>query len=152
MIQLVSPRRPGARRRALLVAVGCGVLVSSSACTTTRVLDFSVVSTYSVQLEGNDELRRGKGRVKSEIVARKIFWIPDGEIHAQEAIGMALELEPGCVALLDGSITRRKQVFIPYIWEVKRMVVEGTPLIDSSRLSQPEIPQPRIAQPEISQP
>ena len=99
-----------------------------SSCTT-RLVDFTIISTKNVDLTKGASFERGKTRIEGEDGAYIIIFIPTGIPNMKEAIDEAIESVPGCVALLDGVLYSKAWYFI--IGETK-YVVEGTPLIDPS--------------------
>jgi hypothetical protein len=99
-----------------------------SACTH-RVLDFTVISSKSVDFVSGIKYEKGKNRITGIDLVHWIVIIPTGTINFKQAIDRAIESTPGCVALLDGVIYT-KTWYIPYIYGRETAIVEGTPLID----------------------
>jgi len=95
---------------------------------TTRITDFTIISTKNVDLSVIGHARRGTVRAQGEDVTHIIIIIPTGIPHVKEAIDKAIESVPGAVALVDGVLYYRA-FYIPYIYGQKAYVVEGTPLI-----------------------
>jgi len=106
-------------------------------CTTTKLLDFTVISTRSIQLAGNPNFEVREKRVRGEDEASMVFVFPVGTLDVGEAIGRAIDSEPGCVALQDGSIVREERLFFPFLYADSKIVVEGSPIIDTSRTGGP---------------
>ncbi len=104
---------------AVIILAGC----------TTRMVDFTIISTKNVDLSRAAEFESGKSRITGEDMAHIIVFIPTGQINIKEAIDNALESVPGAVALLDGVISS-KFFYIPYIYGQQSYIVEGTALID----------------------
>ena len=120
-----------------LLLLGLLLAVGPLGCTTTTLLDFTVVSTRSVQLTGNANLERGDNRVEAEMMQRVFIVFPVGELNVRSTIDQAIAVQPGCVALLDGSIKLHERLFFPFLYADSRLVVEGTPLIDPSQVREP---------------
>jgi len=96
---------------------------------TTRMTDFTVLSTKNVDLSKMASYTRGPQRVKGEDLAFIIIFIPTGVPHPKEAIDKAIESVPGAIALVDGVVYQRGWWFI---LGQSGFIVEGTPLIDPS--------------------
>jgi hypothetical protein len=96
---------------------------------TSRVTDFTFISTKNMDLTRVAEFKRGTTRVKGEDKKSIIIIIPTGEPNAKEAIDRAIQQQPGAIALLDGVIYKHGW-YIPYIYGQFSFEVEGTPLID----------------------
>ncbi|NOU36089.1 MAG: SHOCT domain-containing protein [Kiritimatiellaceae bacterium] len=103
-----------------LISVGC----------TTRLVDFTTISTKNVDWSRAATFSRAPVRVEGKDVVHIIVFIPTGIPNMKEAIDQAIESKPGCVALVDG-VVYQKLWWIPYIYGQSSFVVEGTPLIDS---------------------
>lgn len=95
----------------------------------TRLVDFTIISSKNVELDRAGTFERAKNRVKGTDMVHWIIIIPTGVPNAKEAMDRAIESVPGAVALVDGVITS-KFFYIPYIYGQQSYVVEGTPLID----------------------
>jgi hypothetical protein len=104
-----------------------------SGCTTTPLLDFTVISTRSLPSENLADLDRRETRVRGESGQQVFIIFPVGEISIRTSLERAIESEPGCVALVDGSIKLHQRMFFPFIYADSKIVVEGTPLIDPAR-------------------
>lgn len=102
--------------------------VAFSGCTT-RLVDFTVISSKNIDLSRGAEFTRHMSRVEGEDLVHIIIFIPTGVPNAKEALDRAIESVPGAVALLDGVITQ-EFFYIPWIYGQQKFVVEGTPLID----------------------
>jgi hypothetical protein len=101
---------------------------------TTRLTDFTIISTKNVDLSVIGRARRGAARVEGKDVAHIIIFIPTGVPNMKEAIDRAIESVPGAVALVDGVLYQRF-FWIPYIYGQSAFVVEGTPLINTAQAS-----------------
>lgn len=95
-----------------------------------RVLDFTLVSTKNVDLSKASSFERGKKRVSGEDMVHVILTIPTGRPNLKEAVDRAIEVTPGCIALVDGVIYSKGWTAIVY--GQLSYLVEGTPLIDGS--------------------
>jgi len=104
-----------------LAQVGC----------TTRLVDFTMISTKNVDLTKGASFRRAQSRVEGIDKVSIIIIIPTGTPNMKEAIDRAIESVPGAVALMDGVVTQ-KLWYIPYIYGESMFIVEGTPLVDPS--------------------
>ena len=107
------------------------LVLSVLAGCTTRVADFSIISTKNFDLSHAANLQRGATRVEGSDKISIIVLIPIGAPNMEKAIDRALQTIPGAVALVDG-VLYWKGWYIPYIYGESKYVVEGTPLIDSS--------------------
>lgn len=99
---------------------------------TTRLVDFTMISTKNIDLSRAASFERGKSRVEGKDKVMIIIFIPTGVPNMKEAIDRALESVPGAVALVDGVVTSE------YFWLLfgqSGYVVEGTPLIDTNMAS-----------------
>ncbi len=107
---------------------------------TTRLIDFTVISSKNIEWSRANEYRRGTSRVSGEDTKQVIIIIPTGVPNAKQALDRAIESIPGAVALVDGVLTH-KFSYLPYIYGQRSYIVEGTPLIDekhaSTSLSEP---------------
>jgi len=114
---------------AALAAAGCS----------TRLIDFTVISTKNVDLSRGASFERAKERVEGIDKVHIIVFIPTGTPNMKEAIDRAIESVPGAVALLDGVVT---QTFwwIPYIYGQSMFLVEGTPLVDPTLKVSADLP------------
>ena len=105
------------------------LVVLLTACTT-RLLDFTVISSKNIDLSKAATFERGKSRVEGVDKAYIIIFIPTGIPNMKEAIDRALEKVPGAVALVDGVVSSKFAYFV--VAAMTAYVVEGTPLIDPS--------------------
>lgn len=110
-----------------LFATVCAVTMLAGC--TTRLVDFTVISSKNIDLSRGAEFKRHTGRVTGEDMVHIIIFIPTGVPNAKEALDKAIESVPGAVALLDGVMTH-EWFYIPYIYGQSKYIVEGTPLID----------------------
>jgi hypothetical protein len=99
-----------------------------SGCST-RVVDFTFVSSKNFEWSRAGEYQRTSRRVAGEDKVHIIIFFPTGVSHTKEAMDRAIESVPGAVALVDGVI-KTKSWYIPLIYGQYSWVVEGTPLID----------------------
>lgn len=104
-----------------------------SGCTTTPLLNFSIISTKSLSPEALGSLDRGSNRAVGETYQQTYLIFPVGALDVQATIDRAIESQPGCVAIADGTIRRESRIFFPFIYADSKIVVEGTPLFDMSR-------------------
>ena len=102
--------------------------IISAGCTT-RMVDFTAISTKNVDWSKAATFSRTGSRVEGKDTAHIIIFIPTGIPNMKEAIDRAIESKSGCVALVDG-VVYQKFWWIPYIYGQHSFVVEGTPLID----------------------
>jgi hypothetical protein len=124
------------------------VLTLVMASCTTRVLDFTMVSSKNIDLSRGASFVRGKSRVTGEDKAHWII-LPTSYGSIKEALDKAIESIPGCVALLDGVISTRYW-YVPYVYGQHFAIVEGTPLIDPA-LSQIDQTYPTFGIIELNQ-
>lgn len=96
---------------------------------TTRIVDFTTISTKNVDWSKAETFSRAPSRVEGRDMAHLIIFIPTGVPNMKEAIDRAIESVPGGVALVDG-VVYSKFWWIPYVYGRTSYVVEGTPLID----------------------
>src|SRR5690606_22535882 len=100
-----------------------------SGCST-RLTDFTVISSKNVELARMGEYQRVNKRVKGVDAIHIISFIPTGMYpDAKNALDRAIESERGGVALVDGVITR-KYFYIPLIYGRDWYEVEGSVLVD----------------------
>ncbi len=106
-----------------------------SSCTS-RVLDYTLLSTKDVNFVGSKYFIKGSERVKGTDTAVYIFVIPTSKLDIKEAIDDAIEQVPGCVALADVVVYQRT---IPLILiNTTSYIVKGTPIIDKRLLRNPK--------------
>lgn len=106
------------------------VVAALLASCTTRLIDFTVLSSKNVDLSKAGTFERGKSRVEGKDVTYLILFIPTGIPNMKEAIDRALEKVPGAVALVDGVVSSKFIYFL--VGGMNAYIVEGTPLIDPS--------------------
>jgi len=104
-----------------------------SGCST-RLVDFTILSSKNVDLSRAGTFKRDIKRVEGSDTASIIIFIPTGTPSAKEAMDRAIESVPGAIALVDGVLTH-KWFYIPYIYGESTYVVEGTALIDPSLIA-----------------
>ena len=112
------------------------MVVLLTACTT-RLLDFTIVSSKNIDLSKADSFERGKSRVEGVDNAWIIIFVPTGIPNMKEAVDRALEKVPGAVALVDGVVSSKFMYFV--LVASTGYVVEGTPLIDPSLVENGEL-------------
>jgi len=117
----------------------CLVALLLASCTT-RLVDFTIISTKNLDLSKGASFERGRSRVEGIDKVYIIVLIPTGTPNMKEALDRAIESVPGAVALLDGVLTQ-KFWYIPYIFGQSAFLVEGTPLIDPA-LAAERVPSP----------
>ncbi len=115
------------RRIATILALSlCAVLTSC----THRLVDFTLISTKSLDWSQASKFKRGTGRVTGEDPIYIIIFIPTGaRSDMKEAIDRAIESVPGAVGLVDGVISLNS-FYIPFIYGRTAFIAEGIPLID----------------------
>ncbi|MFZ3208555.1 MAG: hypothetical protein WA140_06945 [Geobacteraceae bacterium] len=104
---------------ALMLLTGC----------TTRLTDFTIISTKNIDLTRGAEFVRGEKRIEGEDTKHIIIFIPTGVPNAKEAADRAIESVSGAVALLDG-VLEHEFFYFPYIYGYSTYRIKGTPLID----------------------
>lgn len=112
-----------------LVALVCALFLAGC---TTRLVDFTIISTKNIDLSRAASFQRGRSRIKGKDKVFIIVFIPTGIPSMKEAIDRALESVPGAVALVDGVVA--SEGFWLLLGQ-SGYVVEGTPLIDTSMAS-----------------
>jgi hypothetical protein len=113
--------------------VGLGLLVVAlmvgvAGCST-RITDFTVLSTKNVDVSRVAVYERLAQRVEGDDTAHTILVFPTGRPDMKEAIDRAIEQVPGGVCLVDG-VLYRKWWYIPLIYGQTSFVVEGSVLVD----------------------
>ncbi|MGO9243888.1 MAG: hypothetical protein ACLPT4_16280 [Verrucomicrobiia bacterium] len=112
-----------------VTAAGLLLCMSLIVGCTTRLTDFTVLSTKNVDLSKMASYTRGISRVHGEDLITIIIFIPTGVPNAKEAIDRAIQSVPGAIALVDGVVYQKAWWFL--IGQ-SGFMVEGTPLIDPS--------------------
>lgn len=103
-------------------------LLALTGCTT-RLTDFTIISTKNIDLSRGAEFVRGTTRVEGEDTKHIIIFIPTGTPSPKEAVDKAIESTSGAVALLDG-VLEHEFFYFPYVFGYTTYRVKGTPLID----------------------
>lgn len=116
-------------KKILSILIAATLLTSCS----TRVTDFTILSTKNIELSRIGQFQQGRERVEGEDVKSTILYIPLGSSDVRLATDRALQSIPGAVALVDGSITYHSWSILLY--GQRWYKVEGTPLIDMSLVS-----------------
>ena len=106
-----------------------GLLVVFLSSCTTRIVDFTIISTKNLDLSKGATFQRGQSRVEGLDKVYVIVIFPTGTPNVKEAVDRAIESVPGAIALLDGVVTQEMWQ-IPLIYGETGFLVEGTPLID----------------------
>ena len=106
-------------------------IVFLTSCTT-RIIEFTLLSTKDVPLSKSANFKKGKG-VFAEDVLQMILSFPTAPDFPtlpdpKEVVDMAIESVPGCVALADGSVTYKYLLF--GVYNKFSFVIEGTAIID----------------------
>ena len=96
---------------------------------TTRLTDFTVISTKSIDLNQSGKYKKSSQRVTGEDKKSIVVVIPTGTPSAKEAVDQAIESVPNGVALVDGVLTH-KWFYIPYIYGESSYIAEGTVLVE----------------------
>lgn len=96
---------------------------------TSRVTDFTIISTKNFDLSRASEFQRADVRAEGVDTKHIIVFIPTGVPNAKEAIDRAIEQVPGGVALLDGVLSVH-HFYIPFLYGQSSYIVRGTVLID----------------------
>jgi hypothetical protein len=119
----------------LLVLMIAVIFTLVSACTT-RITDFTIISSKNVDLSKMASFKRGKERITNEDRIWNILFIPTGVPNLKTAIDKAIEGTPGCVAMVDGVVSTEQWYFLI---GSSAYIIEGTPLIDPSLASSTEV-------------
>ena len=120
------------------------VALALASCTT-RLVDFTIISTKNLDLSKGATFERGRSRVEGVDQVFIIIIVPTGTPNMKEALDRAIESVPGAVAILDGVITQRAWS-IPFIYGESGFLVEGTPLIDPALVAERPVSPYRLAQ------
>lgn len=95
---------------------------------TERIVDFTVLSTKNVDLNGSNY--KSADRITCEDAVPIVFVVPLGSVDLKEAIDNTIESAgPKCVALADG-VVYYEAWYIPFFYGRKAIVVEGTPIME----------------------
>jgi hypothetical protein len=98
---------------------------------TTRIVDYTLLSTKNVDLSKAGTFKRGPNRVTGVDSQMIIVLIPNrGPANLKAAVDDAIESVPGAVALVDGVVYSRNWNAI--VVGENAIIAEGTPLIDPS--------------------
>ena len=114
------------------IIIGSCAALLLSACST-RVTDFTIISSKNIDLSHGAAFNRAPARVKGEDRKSIFIIFRTGEPNAKEAMDKAIESTPGAVGLLDGVIIKHEW-YVPGIYGEFWYEVEGTPLIDPALL------------------
>ena len=110
-----------------LAAIGCG-------CTSTRVLDATVMSTKNIDIKKSlhrvDEGVRATGSdtVSMYVLALQAHQLPS----MKEAMDRAIEQYPGCVGLSNVAVNYEEKLF-PFVFHERVYTVEGNPIYEVAK-------------------
>ncbi len=96
-----------------------------------NLFNFTFISTKNIEIEKLSLLKKSSEKAKGEDKAHIIVIIPSKTVKIDQAITNTIDKIPGCIALMDG-VVKSKFWFIPYIYGQQKIVIEATPLIDTS--------------------
>lgn len=114
-------------KKSLFMALLMVLMLSMDSCTS-RLTDFTVISTKNVPIGTNAErIRKANMRVKGVDKKHIVLIIPAGVKSMKEAIDKAIEQYPGAIGLADGVI-KSNDWYIPPFYGQFNYIVEGTPL------------------------
>ena len=114
------------RKTSAMALASMGLLFAGC---TTRLVDYTVISTKNIDWSRANSFQRAKGRTEGKDTAHIIIIIPTGVPNMKEAIDRAIESVPGGVALVDGVLSSNAW-YIPYIYGQSSYVIEGSVLVD----------------------
>ena len=119
-----------------LLLISLCAFVLAGCAQTTRIGDFTIISSKNIDLSKGANFKRGTNRVVGKDLTPGGF---GGTMapNMKTAIDRAIESVPGTVALVDGVVSQ-----IYGSWSMGYMV-EGTPLIDPTLLEN-AIPTPKL--------
>jgi hypothetical protein len=116
--------------RSLTIVTLITISLSLVGCTT-RIVDYTLLSTKNVDLSKAGTFKRGPNRVTGIDSQMLILLIPNrGPANLKAAVDDAIESVPGAVALVDGVVYGRNWNAI--VVGENAIIAEGTPLIDPS--------------------
>lgn len=111
-------------KRILVFSLLAGLLASC----TTRIADFTLVSTKNVDLTRNTSYKIENRRVVGKDKKSIIICIPTGTPNIKEAIDRSIEQAgPNCIGLSDVVIDYTSW-WIPYIYGENSFTAEGNPI------------------------
>ncbi|MFI3278342.1 MAG: hypothetical protein SNH13_00575 [Rikenellaceae bacterium] len=93
---------------------------------THRIVDFTIISTKNVPIDGVSTLKSGEIKVKGQDAKYMFLTIPLGTPDLKEAVDDAIEKAPGAVALSNGVVYTSWWYAI--LTGCTKYVVVGTPL------------------------
>lgn len=111
------------------------LLLSVLSGCTARIGDFTIISSKNIDWSQASSFKRQFSRIEGVDKCHIIIFIPTGVPNMKEALDVAIESVPGCVALLDGALYKRVW-WIPYIYGQTSYIVEGTPLLDPAHITE----------------
>jgi hypothetical protein len=94
----------------------------------TRLTDFTMISTKTLDISQMGTYKRGPARIQGEDMAYFILIAPTGVPNLKEAIDDGISKVPGAVALVDG-VVYSYNIYAVFFAKYG-YIVEGTPLID----------------------
>lgn len=106
------------------------VLLLLAGCTS-RIGNFTIMTTKNVDWSDSINLARGNKSVKAVDKKYIIVLIPTGTPNITRALNKAMDSIPNCVALVDGVIDQTTW-YIPYIYGETYYTIEGIPVIDKT--------------------
>jgi hypothetical protein len=111
-----------------LFAISISIILTSCS---QSIFNFTLISTKNIEIEKLSFLKKSSEKAKGEDKAHIIVVIPSKTVKIDQAITNTIDKIPGCIALVDGVVTS-KLWYIPYLYGQQRIVIEATPLIDTS--------------------
>jgi hypothetical protein len=85
------------------------MLVGVTGCTS-RLVDFTIISTKNIDLSHAATFQRAQTRVEGRDVVHIILFIPTGIVNLKEAIDRAIGSVPGAVALVTTGVSLRSNI------------------------------------------
>jgi len=120
-----------------IVFISLCAVVFAGCAQTTRIGDFTIISSKNIDLSKGANFKRGTNRVIGKDLVHGGGFSGPMAPNMKTAIDRAIESVPGTVALVDGVISQVMGSFS------MGYMVEGTPLIDPS-LIENSIPTPKL--------
>lgn len=114
-------------------------MVFMFASCTTRLIDYTLISSKNIDLTRLSTFEKGKSRIEGEDRLYVILFIPTAQqVTVKEAMDAAIESVPGAVALVDGVVYFENWSML--LLGSTAFIIEGSPLIDPKLASyqQPE--------------
>lgn len=104
-------------------------LASATGACTTRLIDFTVLSTKNVDLSRVNEYQRRPFRTDGTDRIHIVLFVPFGSRDLKEAIDRSIESIPGAVALVNG-VVYSTWFYFPLIYGQLYYRVEAEVLVD----------------------